>query len=171
MWNVVPPLCPSILPRQIPMTQDAVPAVRHAHRSMCVGMQRRANEHTQKGTGIHMCSKSKFSITLCQHYTTAFSLHVFVVLWAMLSQIWWLAVCGYKKKSHSFQPRPSSLEAYWLIHHLVNMDFFFLPVRNLNSNSSDVMPLPIDAALHWLSWVVCFCGCVFLFVHVTVNLI
>lgn len=53
-------------------------------------------------TGIRV---SKFRITLCQHYTTAFSLHVFLALWAVLNQTWWLAVWVYKKKSHScFQP-------------------------------------------------------------------
>lgn len=33
------------------------------------------------------------------------------------------------------------------------------------------MALPIDGALHWLSWGVCSCVCVFLCVHVTINLI
>lgn len=98
IWSVVPLVRPSIHPRQDSMTQDAVPAARldkHMLRGVCVcGQACRARVCAQ----AYMCTESKFSIAPCQHYTTAFSLHVFLALWAVLNQMWWLAVCRYKKK-------------------------------------------------------------------------
>lgn len=44
MWSVVPLLRPSIHPRQVPMTQDSVPAARldkHVRTGACVWARRR----------------------------------------------------------------------------------------------------------------------------------
>lgn len=106
----------SIHPCQVPMTQDTVPALRldkRAYRNMWACRKR-------------ACTESKLSTALCQHYTTAFSLCAFFALWAVLNHVWWLAVCGYKQKSHSCFSLGTTLKGYWLIHHSLNMDFFFL---------------------------------------------
>lgn len=81
------------------------------------------NVHTE--TCGHAEKESKLSTALCQHYTTAFSLCAFFALWAVLNHIWWLAVCGYKQKPHSCFSLGTTLKGYWLIHHSLNMDFFF----------------------------------------------
>ena len=117
-----------------------------AHRSMCVWAA--ANERTlQKGMGIHVCTKPKFSITLCQHYTTA------LVYMSSLP----CGLCSIKSDdwlSVSIKRNPilvfslgTSLEGYWLIHNLINMEFFFKPMPNLSSNSSHTMALTVDVAL------------------------
>lgn len=80
----------------------------------------------------------------------------------------WLCV-GIKRNSILFS-LGSPLEAYWLIHHLVNMDIYFASRTFIFKQF-----IRCHGTLHWccsaLTWVVCVCACVFLCVHVTVNLI
>lgn len=102
---------------------------------MCGQAEKSKWTHTHKG---HRHTHAGPSLVLHGASFIPQRLHVFVALWATLNQIWWLAVCEYKKKWLG-----CSLEAYWLIHHLVNMHLIFPQWSQI--------ALRLHSALQWLS--------------------
>lgn len=123
MWSVVPLLHPSIHPRQVPMTQDAVPAVRldkHVHTGACVWARSKECAHRR------ICAPSPSLVSHCASITPQYLVYMSSLPCGPCSikSDDWLSG-GIKRNPILVFSLGTSLKGYWLIHHLVNMDFFF----------------------------------------------
>lgn len=122
MWSVVPLLRPSIHPRQVPMTQDAMPAVRldkRVYRSMLCGHAEKECAHR------HTCAPNPSLVSRCASITPQHLVYMSSLPCGPCSikSDDWLSV-GIKRNPILVFSPGTSLEGYWLIHHSVNMDFF-----------------------------------------------